>query len=73
MIEMIKSSNIVLGILGIVGAIMILTSVSFMVDDVSKNYFDNLLTLFIVVGIGLGLVYISLRYGVKKIDRFLSR
>lgn len=52
---------------------MILTSVSFMISDVSKNYFDNVLPLLIVLGIGIVLAYISLRYGVKKIDKFLSR
>ena len=70
---MVKSSNIVLGILGIVGSMMILTSVSFMISDVSKNYLDNVLPLLIMLGFGLVLAYISPRYGVKKIDKFLSR
>lgn len=68
-----KSSNMILAILGVSGVIMVAFSGLSIVDNISDDNWENFLTLIIVLSIGLFFIYISLRYGVKKIDRFLSR
>jgi hypothetical protein len=68
-----KSSNMILAILGVSGVIMVAFSGLSIVDNISDDNWEDFLTLIIVLSIGLFFIYISLRYGVKKIDRFLSR
>ena len=68
-----KSSNMILAILGVSGVIMVAFSGLSIVDNISDDNWEDFLTLIIVLSIGLFFIYISLRYGVKKIHRFLSR